>query len=360
MKESIMVSDKLIGRAACLVEIGKPLALIDVVYQLPISEGLVLVKNDFTTICGSQLGEIDGRKGKDPYLPHLLGHESFGRVVEVGHGVKKVKANDQVILHWMKGSGAQIGVPSLNSSIGNINSGPITTFSEYSLISESRCTPVTTNLDGSVLPLFGCSATTAFGSLVNDSKVNAGENLLVLGLGPIGIFTLEMGKLLSLGKVIGVDINRNRVSFANKLGFNSYLDTDTEKSSLSDLIGLNEGEKLHIIDTTGNVDAISRAYEYMKVGDSMILVGVSKQGEKILIDPMPLHYGTKISGSFGGGIYPDRDIPALIKLAEESKFRVDLLGGRIYGLESINQAIDDFRSGDILKAVIKFYPDSNS
>jgi len=94
MKESIMVSDKLMGRAACLVEIGKPLALIDVVYQLPISEGLVLVRNDFTTICGSQLGEIDGRKGKDPYLPHLLGHESFGSVVAVGHGVKKVKAND--------------------------------------------------------------------------------------------------------------------------------------------------------------------------------------------------------------------------------------------------------------------------
>jgi Zn-dependent alcohol dehydrogenase len=355
-----MTRDQVKGKAACLVELGKPLEMIDIEYDLPVGNGLVLVENSFTTICGSQVGEIEGRKGKDPYLPHLLGHESVGIVRAIGSDVHKVKEGDTVVLHWMKGSGAQVAVPSLNSSIGFVNSGSVTTFSEYSLVSENRCTPINSKLDSMLLPLFGCSVTTAYGSLINDSQVKSGESLLVLGLGPIGIFTLEMGKFLGLNKITGIDRNEHRVDIARKLGFHAHLDDGNKDDTFLSLLGLNNGSKLHVIDTTGNVEAINKAYEYMKLGDSLILVGVSSEGQKISLDPMPLHFGTSIKGSFGGGIYPDTEIPKLINLAENDKFRLDVLGGEVFELIQINEAITKFKEGSILKAVIQFNSQKNA
>ena len=98
-------------KAAILVELGKPLVIDEIELPQTLEVGQVLVKIHFSGICGSQLGEIDGAKGEDKFLPHLLGHEASGTVVEIGPGVKYVKPGDTVVLHWMKGSGLQSNTP---------------------------------------------------------------------------------------------------------------------------------------------------------------------------------------------------------------------------------------------------------
>ena len=98
-------------KAAILVNQNTPLVIDDIDLPPKLDYGQILVKVHYSGICGSQLGEIDGVKGKDPYLPHLLGHEGSATVIEVGRGVKKVKENDKVVLHWKKSSGIESELP---------------------------------------------------------------------------------------------------------------------------------------------------------------------------------------------------------------------------------------------------------
>ena len=129
------------GLAAILVELNKPLVLEEI--EIPkLSFGQVLVKVTNSGICGSQLGEIDGVKGKDDYLPHLLGHEGSGIVEKVGRGVSRVKPGDKVVLHWRPSQGIQSTTANYLWNGKNVNSGWVTTFNEKTIVSENRLTPV--------------------------------------------------------------------------------------------------------------------------------------------------------------------------------------------------------------------------
>ena len=104
------------------------------IFAKKLDVGQVLVKVEYSGICGSQIGEIDGVKGEDKFLPHLLGHEGSGCVVEIGAGVRKVSKNDKVVLHWKRGSGIESNTPSYISDIGEINAGWVTTFNQYAVV----------------------------------------------------------------------------------------------------------------------------------------------------------------------------------------------------------------------------------
>lgn len=152
-------------KAAILFKQGKPLLIKRIELPEKLLYGQILIKNFYSGVCGSQLGEIDGVKGKDRYLPHLLGHEAVGIVVEVGPGVKKVKKDDNVLLHWMPGTGISSKGPQFKLKNKIINSGPITTFSEYSIISENRLTKINENLEKKKeILLLGCTTSTAIGA----------------------------------------------------------------------------------------------------------------------------------------------------------------------------------------------------
>ena len=140
-----MISKIKSTKAAILFKQTKPLLITRIDLPEKLFRGQVLVRNFYSGVCGSQLGEIDGVKGKDNYLPHLLGHEAVGEVIETGPGVKKVKKHDNVLLHWMPGSGISAKGPEFRWKNQKINSGPITTFSQYSVISENRLTKIKQN-----------------------------------------------------------------------------------------------------------------------------------------------------------------------------------------------------------------------
>ena len=143
-------------KSAILVEQNQPLVIDQVELPKTLEVGQVLVSVHYTGICGSQLGEIDGAKGEDRFLPHLLGHEGSGVVDAVGPGVRFVKPGDRVVLHWRKSQGIE-GVPPRYTWRGKpLNAGWITTFNEYAIVSENRVTRVDESCDMEIAALYGC------------------------------------------------------------------------------------------------------------------------------------------------------------------------------------------------------------
>ena len=168
--------------AAILIAQNKPLIIEKIKIQDKLKIGQVLVELYVSGICGSQIGEIDGVKGEDRYLPHLMGHEGCGRVKKVGPGVTKVKTGDKVVLHWRKGSGINSELPEYYLSDKKINAGWVTTFNKYAVISENRCTAIPESISNDEASLFGCSVTTGFGVIENNAKLRMGESIVVFGV----------------------------------------------------------------------------------------------------------------------------------------------------------------------------------
>jgi len=154
-------------KAAILVDINAPLEIKDI--TLPdLLKGQVLVKILFSGVCRSQVMEVRGGRGEDPWLPHLLGHEGSGIVISIGDSVTKVKPGDEVILGWVKGEGLDALGAQYNDGDQVINSGRVTTFCSYSVVSESRVVKKPKELPFDEAVLFGCALPTGAGMALND------------------------------------------------------------------------------------------------------------------------------------------------------------------------------------------------
>jgi S-(hydroxymethyl)glutathione dehydrogenase/alcohol dehydrogenase len=170
----------------------------------PLKLGQVLVKVLASGICGSQIGEINGVKGPDRFLPHLLGHEGCGEVLEAGEGVRSVKPGDRVVLHWRKGTGLESVTPVYGSRIGRVNAGWVTTFNEHAIVSENRLTKVPAGFDVEAAALFGCAVTTAFGVVTNNAQVAIGQSVVVFGAGGIGLNIVQGAALAGAHPIVAV------------------------------------------------------------------------------------------------------------------------------------------------------------
>lgn len=332
-------------KAAVLVELNAPLQFHDL--EIPNLEyGQVLVKVLASGICGSQLGEIAGVKGHDPYLPHLLGHEACGDVLEVGPGVRRVKPGDRVILHWRKAAGLE-GPPAKYrcEKLGEVNSGWVTTFSEHTVVSENRVTPVDPSVPVGVAALLGCAVTTAGGVVNNDAAVQLGESVLVLGAGGVGLSVVQAARLAGACPVVVADRFAGRLELARSLGADRSVDT----SSCDDIeaeLNLAGGYDV-VIESTGYVPFIEMAYRLTAPQGRTVLVGVPKAGDKSQIFTLPLHFGKVLTGSHGGDSQPDKDIPRYLKLYAADRLDLAALISKTYAFSQINQALDDMRTGAV-------------
>lgn len=332
-------------KAAILARQDSELIVDEVELPKTLEVGQVLVKLLVSGICGSQLGEIDGKKGKDPYIPHLMGHEGSGIVIETGAGVKSVAEGDKVVLHWKKGSGIQSDTPVYKWRGEKLNAGWVTTFNEYAIVSENRCTSIPKNINNDSAALFGCAITTGFGVVENNAKLRMGESVMVFGAGGIGLNIIQASKLTSAWPIIAVDIFDNRLELARKFGASHIINSKKEdvENKLSEIIG--EKALDVFIDNTGIPKIIEKGYEFTNNQGRVILVGVPPKDSNIGIYSLPLHFGKIILGSHGGECRPELDIPRYIKLLINKKISFEGLITSRYELKDINTAINDMRIG---------------
>ena len=144
-------------KAAILVESNKPLVVANIELPNDLLHGQVLVKVVYSGICGAQINEIEAAKGPDKFLPHLLGHEGSGMVLDVGPGVTSVKQGDHVVMHWRPSQGIQSETPKYSWKDNLVNAGWVTTFNEFAVLSENRLTVIPKEFDLKLAPLLGCA-----------------------------------------------------------------------------------------------------------------------------------------------------------------------------------------------------------
>lgn len=334
-------------RAAVLTELKAPLQIAEITMPETLAVGQVLVKIHFSGICGSQLGEIDGAKGEDKYLPHLLGHEASGTVLDIGGGVRHVKVGDKVVLHWRKGQGIEAETPHFTSGGKKINAGAVTTFSEYAIVSENRVTAIPADSDLEVAALFGCAVTTGFGVVENNAKLRIGESVVVFGAGGIGLNIVQAAAMVSAYPVIAVDIHDNKLALAREMGA-THLINSSKVDARQAILAIIGGAGLDsFIDNTGQPAIIEMGYAITKAQGRVTLVGVPRKGNNINIYSLPLHFAKGLSGSHGGEAIPQTDIPRYHDLFRAGRIQLKNLITNFYTLDRINEAIAGVRSGEI-------------
>lgn len=332
-------------KAAILSEINKPLIIDEIILSKSLQVGQVLVRISVSGICGSQLGEIAGIKGHDKYLPHLLGHEASGTVIDIGPGVKFAKPNDFVVLHWRRGQGIESEPPAYSWRGKLLNAGLVTTFSDMAVISENRLTVIPSETDSELAALFGCAITTGFGVIENNARLKIGESLVVYGAGGVGLNIIQAAALISAYPIIAVDIYPERLALAKEMGATHLLNA-IEHNPEKKLLELLDGVQLDcFIDNTGVPHVIELGYKITKSEGRVILVGVPKTGLDTSIFTLPLHFGKKLIGSHGGESVPQKDIHRYRQLFANKRIDVNKIITERYALDEINTAIERMRSG---------------
>lgn len=336
-------------KAAILVKNKSDLQLKDIELPKKLSFGQVLVKVKYSGICGAQINEIDGVKGKDKYLPHLLGHEGTGIVEKIGEGVKNVSVGDHVVMHWRQNNGIQCEVPKYMLKGKTINAGWVTTFNEKAICSENRLTRIPKSFNLKTATLFGCSLTTAFGVVNNDAKIKIGQSVIIIGVGGVGLNIAQACSLVSANPIIGLDLHKNKLKLGKKFGLTHALMNDSDiKSKIKKI--LNNKLADVVIETTGISKLIETAYELTNDEGKTILVGVPKN--KIKIYSLPLHFNKILKGSHGGGTIPNIDINNYISLFNSRNIKLDKLITHEFSLNNINKAIKLFRTGKAGRIII--------
>ena len=308
--------------------------------------GQVLVEMIYSGICASQLGEIEGVKGKDKYLPHLLGHEGIAKVIDIGPGVKKVSKRDIVLLHWMPSNGINAKPPKYKWGKKTVNAGYETTFNEQGIVSENRDTKIPKNKNKFLdYLLLGCTASTAIGSVNKINLKNKEKKILISGCGAIGIFIIKYLKQLGFKNLTGLDVKMKKLKFAIKNGCSNIVNSKFKKKL--------ESNYDIIFETTGNAKLISKLFEQMVSQGEMILIGVPKYNTKASFNTLDINLGKKLIGSKGGDFKANRDLKKFFKIVSVNNNKNYF--SDIIKLKDINKLLLKMKKNLVVgKSIIKF------
>ena len=266
-------------------------------------------------------------------------------MLEIGPGVRNIKPQDKVVLHWRKGPGIEAAAPVYRWGEKNVNAGWITTFNEYAIVSENRVTAIPADSDMEVAALFGCAVTTGFGVVQNNAEIRIGESVVVFGAGGVGLNIVQAAALVSAYPVIAVDLFDNRLELARQMGATHVINAKSEDAGarIREIVGASGLD--HFVDNTGQPTIIELGYTLTGPRGRITLVGVPRKGNNIAIYSLPLHFGKVLSGSQGGEAVPDRDIPRYQALYRSGRIKLRELITDISGLDEINASIQKMRDG---------------
>ena len=333
------------ARAVVLYRINRPLEIIEI--EIPkLKKGQVLVKILASGICRRQLNEVKGYYGEDKYLPHLLGHEGEGEVVETGEKVTKVKKGDYAVLTWIKGKGQEESFCQYRSKGTIINAGAITTFSDYAIISENRLVKINKRIPARVGAVLGCAIPTGIGMLRHNLKVKRGSSIAIFGVGGVGASAIIGARMLGCKNIIAIDIDKGKLDFAK------YLGATTTINYLKDNFDFRVD---YAVEAAGKKEAMETAFRVIKDKGTTVVAGNLKKGELICLDPFDLIRGKRIVGSWGGETKPDEDISYYGKQYLAGGLKIDKLITHKFKLKQINQALKMLEGGQVLgRMVIEF------
>jgi S-(hydroxymethyl)glutathione dehydrogenase/alcohol dehydrogenase len=338
--------------AAILVEQRKPLVIGEVAVP-SLKRGQVLVEIHATRVCGSQIGEIDGVKGPDKFLPHLLGHEAGAIVLEIGPEVTHVAPGDRVVCHWRPGAGLFGGGSTYTWRGKDVNAGPITTFQKLAVLSENRVTKVPSTTHFELCCLLADTLTTGFGIVQNDAKVQKDETVVLFGAGGIGLGVVAACRLAGAAKIVAVDLLDHKLDKARRHGATDTINARREDAAarIAEIVG---GQADVTIDGTGNPKVIETIYNLTRErGGRCVLFGVMPHDQRVSIHTLPLHFGRILTGSEGGQSQPEKDIPHILQLISEGKFDPSDFVSHRAPLKEINAVIDAMRSGEVIHAILQ-------
>lgn len=342
--------------AAILVETNRPL-VIEPLEIPPLKPGQALIQIQYSGVCHTQLLEARGHRGKDEFLPHCLGHEGSGIVVEKGSGVEKVKEGDPVILSWIKGTGANVPGTTYNWKGKKVNAGAITTFSQYAVISENRLTPIPKSVSLKEAAFFGCMIPTGFGTVFNTAQPKPGQSMAIFGCGGIGLCAILAASIAGCAPIIAVDINPEKLKTAQKLGATHCIDA-SKQNPIEAIQRI--GPLDFAIEASGSPIAMEQALKSVRSqGGCAVVIGNAKHGQHLSLDPKELNQGKRLLGTWGGDNQPDVHYPRYLNLMTHGAFDLTPFMSQTYSLADTNSALDDLEKGSVLRPVIEMHANRN-
>jgi len=363
-------------KAAIAYAAGKPLEIATVDLDGP-RAGEVLVEIKATGICHT---DEFTRSGADPegLFPVILGHEGAGVVVDVGAGVKSVKKGDHVIplytpecrecksclsqktnlctaIRATQGKGVMpdgtsrfsIGKQMIHHYMG------CSTFSNFTVLPEIAVAKIREDAPFDKVCYIGCGVTTGIGAVINTAKVEPGANVVVFGLGGIGLNVVQGARLAGADKIIGVDINPKRKALAEKFGMTHFVNPKEIKGDLVPfLVDLTGGGADYSFECIGSVDLMRQALECCHRGwGESVVIGVAGAGKEISTRPFQLVTGRVWKGTAFGGVRGRTGVPKIVDWYMERKINIDDLITHTMPLEKINDAFDLMHSGESIRSV---------
>jgi S-(hydroxymethyl)glutathione dehydrogenase/alcohol dehydrogenase len=337
--------------AAILVEIGKPLVLAEL--EVPaLKPGQVLVEIVYSGACGTQVMEAQGLKGEDKWLPHCLGHEGTGIVLETGVAATKVRVDDKVVLSWIKGAGVEAGGCVYHWGERKVNAGAVTTFQRHAVVSENRLTPLPQGLAMDVATLLGCAAPTGMGAVFNVLQVKAGDAVAIFGVGGIGLNACMAASFAGAMPVIGVDLSPARRDLAMRCGATHVIDAAVEDVIAAIKKIAPAGVDL-AVEATGAPQVMADAINATRAqGGRAVVIGNARHGATLSLNPSVFNQGKSLLGTWGGDSVPDRDYARFGRLLGSGRFPLREVLSKPYRLSEADQALKDLAQGKVGRPLI--------
>jgi S-(hydroxymethyl)glutathione dehydrogenase/alcohol dehydrogenase len=366
-------------KAAIAYEAGKPLAVETVDLDGP-RAGEVLIEIKATGICHT---DEFTRSGADPegLFPSILGHEGAGIVVDVGPGVTTLKKGDHVIPLYMpecrqcksclshktnlctsiratQGKGLMPDGTSRFSLGGK----PIhhymgcSTFSNFTVLPEIAVAKIREDAPFDKVCYIGCGVTTGIGAVINTAKVEPGANVVVFGLGGIGLNVVQGARMVGADKIIGVDTNPKRKALAEQFGMTHFVNPKEVGGDLvAHLQSLTDGGADYSFECIGNVDVMRQALECCHRGWGVsVIIGVAGAGQEIKTRPFQLVTGRVWKGTAFGGARGRSDVPKIVDWYMEKKINIDDLITHQLALGDINKGFDLMHAGESIRSVVVY------
>lgn len=366
-------------KAAVAFKAGEPLRIETVQLGAP-QAGEVLVEIKASGVCHTDAYTLSGA---DPegLFPAILGHEGAGVVVEVGEGVESVKPGDHVIpLYTPECRNCEYclsgktnlcqairvtqgkGVMPNGTSRFSIDGEPIlhymgtSTFSNYTVLPEIAVAKIREDAPFEKVCLIGCGVTTGIGAVINTAKVEPGANVVVFGLGGIGLNVIQAARMVGANMIVGVDLNSSKRALAEKLGMTHFVNpSEVEGDLVPYLVDLTKGGADYSFECIGNVKVMRQALECCHKGWGVsVIVGVAGAGQEISTRPFQLVTGRVWKGTAFGGAKGRTDVPKIVDWYMDGKINIDDLVTKILPIDQINEAFDLMHRGEVIRSVVTF------